>query len=135
MLIAEMQPGVPQSTTLLPCCKVVPDNSTGKVSIDYGVYAADIAFTGDPLKHAKLECVAVAWDKNEKAAGDVSATMDLDLKPETFKKVMNSGVPAHQELTLKPGTYKLRLGVMDYTSSKIGTLEVPVTVGTQTASR
>lgn len=134
MLIAEMQPGIPESTMLLLRVRVVPD-STGKVSIDYGVYAADIAFTGDPLKHAKLEFVAVAWDKNEKAAGDVSATMDLDIKPETFKKVMNSGVPAHQELTLKPGTYKLRLGVMDYISSKIGTLEVPVTVGTQTASR
>ena len=128
MLIAEMQPGVPQSTMLLLRCKVVPDSSTGKVSIDYGVYAADIAFTGDPLKHASLEFVAVAWDKNEKAAGDVSETMNLDLKPETFQRVMNSGVPAHQELTLKPGTYKLRLGVMDYTTAKIGTLEIPVTV-------
>jgi hypothetical protein len=39
-------------------------------------------------------------------------------------------------LTLKPGQYKLRLGVMDYTSSKIGTLEIPVTVGVaQTASK
>jgi VWFA-related protein len=128
MLIAEMQPGIPQSTMLLLRCKVVPDNSTGKVSIDYGVYAADIGFTGDPLKHATLEFVAVAWDKNEKAAGDVSETMNLDLKPETFQRVMKSGVPAHQELTLKPGTYKLRLGVMDYASAKIGTLEIPVTV-------
>jgi hypothetical protein len=128
MLIAQMQPGVPQSTMLLLRVRVVPD-VTGKVSIDYGVYAGDISFTGDPLKHAKLEFVAVAWDKNEKAAGDVSATMDMDLKPETFQRVMNTGVPAHQELMLKPGTYKLRLGVMDYTSSKIGTLEVPLTVG------
>ena len=135
MLIAEMQPGIPESTMLLLRVKVVPDN-TGKVSIDYGVYAGDIVFTGAPLKHAKLEFVAVAWDKNEKAAGDVSATMEMDLKPETFEKVMNNGVPGHQELTLKPGTYKLRLGVMDYTSSKIGTLEIPVTINApQTASR
>src|SRR5579863_8454262 len=129
MLIAEMQPGIPESTMLLLRVKVVPDNGTGKVKIDYGVYAADISFTGDPLKHAKLEFVAVAWDKNEKAAGDVSATVEMDLKPETFQRVMNSGVPAHQELTLKPGAYKLRLGVMDYATSKIGTVEVPVTVG------
>jgi len=127
MLIAEMQPGVPQSTMLLLRAKVVPEND-GRVSIDYGVYAGDISFTGDPLKHAKLEFVTVAWDKDEKAAGDVSATMDMDLKPETFQKVMNTGIPAHQVLTLKPGTYKLRLGVMDYTSAKIGTLEIPVTV-------
>jgi VWFA-related protein len=133
MMIAEMQPGVPQSTMLLLRCKVVTDNSTGKVSIDYGVYAADIAFSGDAPKHAQLEFVAVAWDKNEKSAANVSETMNLDLKPETFQKVMNTGVPAHQELTLKPGNYKLRLGVMDYTSAKIGTLEIPVTVGAQTA--
>jgi len=118
---------------LLLRCKVVTDNSTGKVSIDYGVYAADIAFSGDAPKHAQLEFVAVAWDKNEKSAANVSETMNLDLKPETFQKVMNTGVPAHQELTLKPGNYKLRLGVMDYTSAKIGTLEIPVTVGAQTA--
>lgn len=136
MLIAEMQPGVPQSTMLLLRVKVSPADAAGKVAVDYGVYAADIAFTGDPVKHAKLEFVAVAWDKNEKAAGDVSETMALDLKPETFQRVLNSGVPAHQELTLKPGTYKLRLGVMDYTSAKIGTLEIPVTVGPQqTASK
>lgn len=135
MLIAEMQPGIPQSTMLLLRANVASENN-GRVSIDYGVYASDIAFTGDPLKHAKLEFVAVAWDKDEKAAGDVSATMDMDLKPETFQKVMASGVPAHQVLMLKPGAYKLRLGVMDYTTAKIGTLEVPVTVAPpQTASK
>jgi VWFA-related protein len=134
MLIAEMQPGVPQSTMLLLRCKVVPDNSTGKVNIDYGVYAADIAFTGDPLKHAQLEFVAVAWDKDEKAAGNVSQTVTLDPKPETLQKMLNTGLPFHQELTLKPGTYKLRLGVMDYTSAKIGTLEIPVTIGAARAA-
>jgi VWFA-related protein len=134
MLIAEMQPGVPQSTMLLLRCRVVPDNNTGKVSIDYGVYAADIAFTGDALKHAQLEFVAVAWGKDEKAAGNVSQTVTLDPKPETLQKMLNTGVPFHQELTLKPGTYHLRLGVMDYTSAKIGTLEIPVTIGAARAA-
>ncbi len=129
MLIAEMQPGVPESTMLSLRVKLQSVNrKTGNVSIDYGVNAPDIAFSGDPVKHAKLEFVAVAWDKNNKAAGNVSETMDLDLKPETFQRILNTGVPAHQQLTLKPGTYKIRLGVMDYTNSKIGTLEVPVTV-------
>src|SRR5450631_2072011 len=134
MLIAEMQPGVPQSTMLLLRVKVVPDNSTGRVNIDYGVYAADIAFTGDALKHAQLEFVAVAWGKDEKAVGNISQTMTLDPKPETFQKMLNTGVPFHQELTLKPGTYTLRLGVMDYTSAKIGTLEIPVTISAAQAA-
>jgi VWFA-related protein len=134
MLIAEMQPGVPQSTMLLLRVKVVPDNSTGRVNIDYGVYAADIAFTGDALKHAQLEFVAVAWGKDEKAVGNISQTMTLDPKPETFQKMLNTGVPFHQELTLKPGTYTLRLGVMDYTSAKIGTLEIPLTISAAQAA-
>ena len=125
-----MQPGVPQSTMLLLRVKVTPPNEKNpKVSIDYGVYASDLTFTGDEEKHAKLEFVAVAWDKDNKAAGDVSETMDLNVKPETFQRMLNTGVPAHQELALKQGSYKLRLGVMDYSNNKIGTLEVPIIVG------
>jgi hypothetical protein len=104
--------------------------------VDYGVYAPDLTFSGDTQKKAKLEFVAVAWDKNGKAAGNVSETMSLDLKAETYQKILQTGIPAHQELTLKPGSYKLRLGVMDYASNKIGTLEVPVTLShPQKASR
>jgi hypothetical protein len=31
-------------------------------------------------------------------------------------------------MTLKPGTYQLRLGVMDRTADRIGTLDVPVAI-------
>jgi len=137
MLVAEMQPGVPESTMLLLRVKVAATESvSNNVRIDYGVYAADLAFTGDAIKHARLEFVAVAWDRGNKPAGNISQTMDLDLRPDTYKQMLNTGVPAHQELTLKPGDYKLRIGVMDYASGKIGTMEVPVTVHPpQTASK
>jgi VWFA-related protein len=137
MLVAEMQPGVPESTMLLLRVKVAATEAAAdNVSIDYGVYAPDVAFTGDSLKHAKLEFVAVAWDKNNKPAGNGSTTEELDLRPENYEKMQKTGVPGHLDLTLKPGTYQLRLGVMDYTNSKIGTMEIPVTVHTpQTASK
>lgn len=129
LLVAEMQPGVPESTMLLLRVKVAATEATSdNVSIDFGVYAPDVAFTGDALKHAKLEFVAVARDQNNKPAGNVSHTEELDLRSESFQKMQKTGVPAHQDLTLKPGTYKLRLGVMDYGSGKIGTMEVPVTI-------
>jgi len=38
-------------------------------------------------------------------------------------------LPFHQELDLKPGSYTLRLGVLDRGSQKIGTVDVPLTVG------
>jgi VWFA-related protein len=136
-MVAEMQPGVPESTMLLLRVKIAAtEGASDNVGIDYGVYAPDLAFTGDAIKHARLEFVAVAWDRNNKPAANVSQTMDLDLQPETFKKIQNTGVPAHQDLTLKPGDYKLRMGVMDYATGKIGTMEVPVTVHPpQTASK
>jgi len=41
---------------------------------------------------------------------------------------MAHGVPAKQDLTLKPGVYNLRLGVMDRVSQQIGTLDVPLVI-------
>lgn len=42
--------------------------------------------------------------------------------------MLTSGIPAHQELELKPGKYRLRLGVIDRATNKIGTLDVPLTI-------
>jgi hypothetical protein len=128
-MIASMQPGVPESTMLLLRVQVLPpDTKKDAIKIDYGVYAPDITFhdSEDHYKHAKLEFVAVAWDKKNAAAGSASQTMDLGMKPSTYQATLEHGVPAHLELALKPGTYKLRLGVLDYGSGKIGTLEVPL---------
>lgn len=32
----------------------------------------------------------------------------------------------HQELTLAPGRYRLRLGVTDLTTHRVGTLDMPI---------
>ena len=128
-MVASMQPGLPESTMLLLRVQVLPsDTKKDTVKIDYGVYAGDISFSdpGDEQKHAKLEFVAVAWDRKNAAAGSVSQTMDLALKPGTYQSTLEHGIPAHLELELKPGASKLRLGVLDYGSGKIGTVDVPL---------
>ena len=128
-MVASMQPGIPQSTMLLLRVQVAPpDVNKGKVKVDYGVYAPDITFTEseDHSKHARLEFVAVAWDTKNAAAGSASQTMDLGMKPATYQATLEHGIPAHLELELKPGRYKLRMGVLDYGSGKIGTLEIPL---------
>ncbi len=130
-MIASMRPGVPVSTMLLLRVQVLPpDAKKNAVQIDYGVYAPDISFTesDDQSKQAKIEFVAVAWDKKNASAGSTSQTMDLALKPSTYQATLEHGIAAHLELALKPGTYKLRLGVLDYGSGKIGTLDVPISI-------
>jgi hypothetical protein len=137
-MIASMQPGIPESTTLLLRVQVLPPGAKNNaVQIDYGVYAPDISFTEseDQIKHAKIEVVAVAWDKKNASAGSTSQTMDLGLKPATYQSVLEHGIAAHLELQLKPGAYHLRLGVLDYGSGKIGTLDVPMTIPESAAAK
>ena len=90
-----------------------------------------IAFreTPDSRRYAMIDLLAVAWDSKNRDAGHVSDTLDAALSPETFKKMSQSGIRTHQELELKPGSYHLRIGIMDRTNQSIGTLDVPVTIG------
>jgi len=48
---------------------------------------------------------------------------------------MRTGLPFHQELDLKPGTYTLRLGALDRGNQKIGTVNVPITVPDPAATK
>jgi len=56
------------------------------------------------------------------------------LRQSAYEQVMRTGLPFHQELDLKPGTYTLRFGVMDRDTRKVGTVDVQLTTGkTETA--
>jgi hypothetical protein len=59
--------------------------------------------------------------------------MELTLKP--AQATLEHGIAAHLELELKPGTYKLRLGVLDYGNGKIGTLDVPISIPENPAAK
>jgi hypothetical protein len=41
---------------------------------------------------------------------------------------LTRGLPASEELALKPGVYNLRVGVQDRDSGRIGTVTIPITV-------
>jgi VWFA-related protein len=126
-----MQPSVPEFTGLLVKVQVMPpDSQHDKVSIDYAVDAHDINFVdgADQRKNASVDFVATAWDKDFKQVGRVAGGMDTTLRPEAYQQVMRTGVPFHQELELKPGTYTLRLGVLDRGSRKLGSVQATVII-------
>jgi hypothetical protein len=126
-----MHPEAPTSTMVLMKVQVLPPDATHKtVRIDYAISARDITFPDAPdnAKHVTLDLMAVAWDKNGKPAAEDSGKIDTSIPADTYKDIMRSYVPAHEELEVKPGTYTLRLGVVDRNSRKIGTLDVPLTV-------
>ena len=126
-----MHPAAPTSTMVLLKVQVLPPDAAHKtVRIDYAINAQDVAFSDAPenTKHLALDLMVVAWDKNGKNAAESLDQIDTSVSLSAYQSVMQSYIPAHQELEVKPGTYTLRLGVVDRNTRKIGTIDVPLTI-------
>ncbi len=133
-----LQPGMPPSTMVFMTASVLPPDDTHKsVRIQYIINPNGVTFTdvANHLKHITIDCIAIAYNKDGLEVGHASDTLDGTIKAEAYDTVMNNGVPAQQEITLKPGTYNLRLGVMDRPSQQIGTLDVPLVVPAVTSAQ
>jgi VWFA-related protein len=130
-LFAATQPGVPNSTMLLVRASVQPPDAEHKqVRIQYIVNASGVTLTDTTgnRKQALIDFLAIAYDMNGKEVVRASDTLDAAIPPAALEGVLRNGLPASQELTLAPGTYNLRLGIMDQHSQQIGTLDVPLIV-------
>ncbi|HMF90818.1 MAG TPA: hypothetical protein VKL40_09255, partial [Candidatus Angelobacter sp.] len=81
----------------------------------------------DDLQHASVSCVVWAYPAKGdpiRAEGQTNAA----LKPDVFLQVMASYLPCSRSLSLKPGPYTLRLGVLDNNSNLIGATSTHVNV-------
>ncbi len=133
-----LQPGMPPSTMLFMTAQVLPPDATHKnVRIQYIINPNGVTFTdlSDKRKQITLDCIAVAYNNDGKEIGHASDTMNGTIKASAYDTVMNNGIPAQQELTLPPGAYNLRLGVMDRASQQIGTLDVQLVVPATTTAK
>jgi len=130
-LAAAMQPGLPPSTLLVITARVQPPDVTSKaVRIDYTIDTGGVMFTDMPdhTQRAVLDCMAVALDRRGEIADQVANTMDAQIPPAQFAGMQRTGLPLHQELTLPPGAYDLRLGVLDRASQRVGTVELELVI-------
>jgi VWFA-related protein len=126
-----LQPATPQFTMLSLKAKISPPDSThAKVRIDCIVDGSALSFTpGEKNRQtAKLQFETVAWSPDLKVKADVSRIVELSLAEENYEKIVHNGLAAHQELQLPPGTYNIRVGVMDDGTKKMGTLDIPLQV-------
>lgn len=132
-----MQPAVPPSTALIIKAQVLPPDVPSKpASVDVLVDLHDLTFVQSDDHHEMpdLMFVAAAWDPQGKPGGSVTGNFHQALDGQILQTLMHSGLRLHQELQLKPGTYQLRVGVVDRLSGKIGTLDVPLKVEEKVAS-
>lgn len=133
-----MQPTVPTSTQLIMKARVVPPEESGKATgVDMLVDMHDLAFTEgeDKKKTPQVQFVAIAWDNKGKQVASFSEGYHPPLSPEQMQSLLQTGLQFHQDMMLKPGSYQLRLGVMDRLSGRIGTLDVPLTIEAKVAAK
>jgi len=138
-LNAALQPTAPQSTLLLIRSKLtLPDATTPYVLADTTVDPAGIDFTTDAagVRHGQLLVLLVALNesKNGKPAvqpdnpPQTSGTLHLDFTPTEYQEILKTGIQFGMKLPLKPGNYRLRLGITDMTNHRLGTLDIPLTI-------
>ena len=133
-----MQPTAPVSRTLIMKARVLPPDENEKPTrIDYLVDLHDISFheSSDHKQVPDVMFVASVRDVAGKPNGSISSVVRAGLTPAQYDSLLKTGMQLHQEIVLKPGTYQIRLGVVDRISGKIGTVDVPLSVESKVATQ
>jgi VWFA-related protein len=153
-----MQRGAPPSSQVLFKVRVLPsddpslkglqsqagpagalaDHLPGPVKrywIDYAadMHQVDVSVGTDGFYHASLEFVALAYDRDGKTLNVTARAIKLNLQPAQYERVMQSGMPLHEEIDLPAGEVYLRLAVHDLSTDRIGAMEIPLKVSPATA--
>ena len=126
-----LQPGMPPATSMMLTASLeLPDASRKDVKINYVIDAngVDFADAPDNKKRAQLDFMVIAFDTTGKEVAHASDTLDATMPLNAYAAIQKFGLPAHQLISLPPGKYNLRLGVMDRTTQQIGTVDAPLEV-------
>jgi hypothetical protein len=116
---------MPAATAVLMRVEVVPpDKEHPTLRIDYAVSPRDIRFEATPEKGRKatVDFMATVWDAQSRFVTSNTQAIDVNIKPDANAEQLRAGIPAHQELALKPGKYTVCLGAMDRATQKVGTV-------------
>jgi len=127
-----LQLDAPAATAMLFQAQVLPPSAkSGKVVVNFHVDPQTIAFEHKEggLESAKLSCSVWAYGKDKGKPVMSSGTVNANLPQTEFKQMQQQRfLPCKGELELKPGTYTLRMGVLDRTTNKMGTTSAQVVV-------
>jgi len=89
----------------------------------------DFADAGGGTYSGSVEFDVAAFDSDGKLVTTLSQTQKLPLTTEEYQQFIATPFQFFQQLDLPPGQFTLRVGVFDTVSNKLGTLEIPLTVG------
>jgi VWFA-related protein len=80
----------------------------------------------DGVRRGTIEVALVAYNHDGKPLNWQARSIGLAIRPDQEALVQTSGIPFHFDLDAPPGDVYLRTGICDPSSSKAGTLEIPL---------
>jgi VWFA-related protein len=126
------QPGAPTVMgALAPAVKEkLNGNPLSRYRFLYSIAPHQIAFADGPdgLYHGTLEVDIAAYDADAKLVTSLSQTVKIPLNDFDLQQFMQQDLRISQQIDLPSGQLFIRIGVLDQTSHKLGTLEIPLTV-------
>jgi len=105
------------------------DKPLTRYTFSYSISAGQLAYTNGPnaTHNGSLELDLAAYDADAKLVTGLSQTITMSLNDTTVANKQPHNFS--QQLDLPAGQLFVRIGVLDHTSNKVGTLEIPLTVG------
>jgi VWFA-related protein len=99
----------------------------------YVVPGEQISFANGPkgTHVGKVEYDIAVYDADDKLLTGLSQTVTMPLSDATYQQMLKIHGPLRffQQIDLPPGQLFVRVGVLDTTTNKVGTLELPLKVG------
>lgn len=127
-----LQLDAPAATQVVFQAQVLPPSEKSKnVVVNFHIDPRTLAFEhkAGGMEYARLSCTVWAYGKDKDKPTMSSGTVSANLKANEFQQVMQQQfLPCDRELDLKPGTYALRMGVLDRATNKMGTASAQVVV-------
>jgi len=80
----------------------------------------------DGVRRGNIEVALVAYSQEGKPLDWEVRTIGIAIKPEQAAIADSSGIPFHFDIDAPPGDVYLRTGIYDASSSRAGTLEIPL---------
>jgi VWFA-related protein len=111
------------------------DKRLARYELLYEITPQQIAFASglDNLYHGALEFDIAVYDGDYGSEGKLvtglSQTIKMPLGDFDYQQFMQQPFRFRQQIDLPAGPLFIRVGVLDKTSNKVGTLEIPLTVG------
>ena len=108
-----------------------PSEKSKKVVVTFHIDPRTLAFEQKDggMEFARLSCTVWAYGKDRDKPTMSSGTVTANLKANEYQQVVQQRfLPCDRQLELRPGTYALRMGVLDRATNKIGTASAQVVV-------